>query len=139
MEANLVSLIQNAVKIESKVVSAYFKITARIETKNGSGSRDLSDYQHRMLNRIVNSSSTYLSNQSYALYADYCFKESMRIGKFEYNMILLDNSHIYLHNETTNEFRRIHYTMELNGSRDRECKGSNNNINHRWATDNLDY
>lgn len=106
--------------IDSKgYARGYFKIIdSRIETDDGL--KRTYWYQYTMLNQIINNRKTYLSNQSHALYDNYCFSKSRKIGKFEYNMILLENSHIYLYNVTTGTFRRIHYDMEQNVSKKRK-------------------
>jgi hypothetical protein len=95
-----------------------FTVTySKIETDNGL--RRLYGYQHSMLTRIINSTKTYISNQSHALYSNYKLEKPLKVGDFEYNMLLLENSEIYLHNITTSKFRRIHYKMKYNGSRKR--------------------
>jgi len=106
--------------VDSKgYVRGYFKIiNSRIEADNGL--KRTYWYQSTMLNQIINNKKTYLSNQSHALYGDYCFSKSRKIGKFEYNMIILENSHVYLYNLTTGTFRRIHYDMEQNVSKKRK-------------------
>ena len=99
-------------------IKEYFTVTySKIETDNGL--RRLYGYQHAMLLRIINSTETYLSNQSHALYSNYYLEKTMKVGKFEYNMLLLENGEVYLHNTTTSKFRQIHYKMEHNGSRKR--------------------
>jgi hypothetical protein len=99
-------------------IKDYFTVTySKIETDNGL--RRLYSYQYTMLIRIINSVKTYLSNQSHALYGNYYLENSVKIGKFEYNMILLENGKIYLHNLTTSKFREIHYKMEHKVSRKR--------------------
>ena len=113
-EINSKAMIQSNESIED-----YFKITeCRIETDNGL--QRLYGYQYSMLFRIINSKKTYRSNQSYALYGNYYFEKPRKIRKFEYNMILLENGEIYLHNITTSKFRRIHYKMEQKVSRKRK-------------------
>ena len=108
--------------IDSKgYIRGYFKISdCRIETDDGV--KRTYWYQYTMVNQIINNRKTYLSNQSHALYGDYCFSKSRKIGQFEYNMILLENSHIYLYNLTTDRVRRIHYDMEQNTSNKRKRK-----------------
>ena len=91
----------------------YFKITSsKIETDNGL--RRTFGYQYKMLKKMINNKNTYLSNQSHALYGNYCFKKSIKKGRFFYNMILLNNGEVYLYNETTGTTRHIHYNMEIN-------------------------
>ena len=113
-EINPKTMIKSNESIEN-----YFKITqCRIETDNGL--RRLYAYQYSMLFRIINSRKTYLSNQSHALYGNYYFEKPRKVGKFEYNMILLENYEIYLHNITTGMFRRIYYNIEQKVPRKRK-------------------
>ena len=113
------SIGRNAMIDSGGYARGYFKIIdSRIETDDGL--KRTYWYQYTMLNQIINNRKTYLSNQSHALYGDYCFSKSRKIGKFEYNMILLENSHVYLYNLTTGTFRRIHYDMEQNVSKKRK-------------------
>ena len=100
-------------------IKDYFRITeCKIETDNGP--RRLYSYQYNMLYRIINSKKTYLSNQSHALYGNYYFEKSKKVGKFNYNMILLENGEIYLYNMTTGTFRRIYYDIKQKVSRKRK-------------------
>ena len=112
--------IPRSAKVDSDgYVNNCFKIfNARIDTDNGV--KNVYNYQYEMLNLIINNRKTYLSNQSYALYGNYCFNKSRKIGKFQYNMILLENSHVYLYNLTTGTLRRIYYDLEKKVSRKRK-------------------
>ena len=113
-------------EIDSKVliksdesIQNYFKITeCRIETDNGL--QRLYGYQYNMLIYLINNPKTYRSNQNHSLYGNYYFEKSRTVGKFKYNMILLENGEIYLHNITTSKFRRIHYKMKQKVSRKRK-------------------
>ena len=100
-------------------VNDCFKIfNARIDTDNGV--KTVYNYKYKILNVLINNRKTYLSNQSYALYGNYCLSKSRKIGKFQYNMILLENSHVYLYNLTTGTLRRIYYDLEKKVSRKRK-------------------
>ena len=100
-------------------IEDYFRITkCKIQTDNGL--RRLYSYQYSMLSRIINNKKIYLNNQSHALYGNYYFEKLRKVGKFEYNMILLENGEIYLYNMTTGMFRRIYYNIEQKVSRKRK-------------------
>lgn len=113
------SISRNAKVDSNGYVNDCFKIfNCRIDTDNGL--KTTYKYQYKMLNILINNKKTYSSTQSYALYGDYCFSKSRRIGKFKYNMILLENSHVYLYNLTTGTLRRIYYDLEKIVSRKRK-------------------
>lgn len=97
----------------------YIEITySKIETDNGR--KSLYPFQYRMLKQIINNSKTYLSNQSHALYGNYYFARDIKSGDFYYNMVLLENGKVYLHNVTTGKFRRISYTLKQRISKKRK-------------------
>jgi len=97
----------------------YIMITyAKIETDNGIQS--LYAFQYKMLTQIINNSKTFRSNQSHALYSNYYFEKDVKSRKFFYNMVLLENGEVYLHNITTGKFRRISYKLEQRISRKRK-------------------
>ena len=105
------------IRIEKrKSKNDYLGITySKIETDNGRQS--LRAFQYKMLVQIINNSKTFLSNQSHALYGNYYFEEDVKSRKFFYNMVLLENGEVYLHNVTTGKFRRISYELEQRISR----------------------
>ena len=112
--------INNRQKVHfNKNVKQYFKIEySRIESDDGL--KRLYGYQYNMLISLVNSHTTYISNQSHCLYGNYCFHKPNKVGRFEYDMILLENGEIYLYNITTDKLRKIHYKMIQNKTRKRK-------------------
>ena len=111
-ELNPLSIIKFETDNEKDGNKEYLKITySKIETDNGL--EDLFNYQSDMLYRIINNNNTYLSNQSNALYGNYCFEKTIKYRNFEYNMVLLENGKIYSYNITTGKFRRIYYRFKI--------------------------
>ena len=101
-------------------INDYFEITkSEIEINNGRKS-SLYRFQFKMLLQLINHSKTFRSNQSHALYNNYYFEKDVKLGKFNYNMILLENGKVYLHNVTTGKFRRILYTLKQRISKKRK-------------------
>lgn len=94
----------------NKYFNEYFEISnAFIETDTGL--KEIYWWQKTMLNQIINNKNTFFSNQSNCLYGNYTFHEPRKIGKFYYNMILLENSYVYQYNITTGKIRKINYNM----------------------------
>ena len=107
--------IPNNCKIVKEDYYKYFKIkNCKIETDNGI--KDAFWFQLKMVNEIVNNRKTFLSNQSNALYGNYCFRKNRKINRFVYNMLLLEDSSIYLYNVSTKKFRRIYYDLEVSNN-----------------------
>ena len=107
--------IPNTCKIVKEDYHKYFKIkNCKIETDNGI--KDAFWFQLKMVNEIVNNRKTFLSNQSNALYGNYCFRKNRKINRFIYNMLLLEDSSIYLYNVSTKKFRRIYYDLEVSNN-----------------------
>ena len=56
----------------------------------------------------------------YYIYYKWKSRDVNKVGRFEYDMILLENGEIYLYNITTDKLRKIHYKMIQNKTRKRK-------------------